>query len=152
MIEEPGFARLFCFASTTVMANCRSGKLHISGYTSGMNYDDAYAKAMDELEASPILEGNYAPPMHQLLRRLGYHPLPPHYANFGLNWLMTGVPFGIIWGALMWLISWDVQELSPIVALWASALAGALFGFALAVYYRWSAKRHGLSAWDDLSR
>lgn len=117
-----------------------------------MTYDDAYAKAMDELEASPILEGNYAPPMHRLLRRLGYQPLPPHYAKFGLNWLMTGVPFGIIWGALMWLISWDVQDLSPIIALWASALAGTLFGFAIALYYRWSARRHGLSLWADLNK
>ena len=115
-----------------------------------MDFDSKYAQAMVELNNSSIVEGNYAPPFHKLLRRWGVAVRPPHYAGFGTNWLMTGLFFGLLWGGFMWLVVWQLQELSGEVAAWASIAAGGLFGFVMAIYYKFSADKHKLSRWEDL--
>lgn len=114
------------------------------------SYDDKYVQAIAELERTAILEGNYAPPLHKALKRLGLSVRPPHYERFGFNWLITGIPFALLWGIFMWMISWNAQDVPVSIALFAAFMAGFLFGLALAYYYRWSAQKHQLSRWQDL--
>lgn len=116
-----------------------------------MTFDDHYKLAMTELEGTSILHGNYEPPLHKLLRRLGLHVRPPHYAGMPTNMLTTGIPFGVLWGALMWLFVWEDQSgMTVTIALWAGFFAGMLFGVGMAIYYRWAARKHGLTPWPQL--
>ncbi len=116
-----------------------------------MTFDDHYKLAMTELEASQILPGNYAPPLHKLLRRLGMRLRPPHYASMPINMLTTGIPFGMLWAGLMWLFVWEDQVgMTVSIALWAGFFAGLLFGVGMAIYYRAAARKHELSSWTAL--
>ena len=115
-----------------------------------MDFDERYKRAMAQLGATSIVEGNYAPPMHNALRKFGYQVRPPHYSGFGMNMVMTGVPFAILWGLLMWLIVWQTASLPYSTAFVAAGAAGLLFGFGMAIYYRASADKHKLDRWEDL--
>lgn len=114
------------------------------------SYEDRLARSLAELEASSISALNYAPPMFRLARRLGLKPRPPHYMSFLRAALLLGPAFGVLWGSVMWVLSWRSDDLPVIVALLASLLAGALFGLAMAGYYRWAGGQAGLSKWEDL--
>lgn len=114
------------------------------------DYETRIARAMEELEASSIKSMNYAPPAFRLARKLGLRPRPPHYMSFTRATLLLGPAFGVLWGCVMWLLSWRSDDLPVIVALLASLLAGALFGLAMAGYYRWAGGEAGLSKWEDL--
>ena len=113
------------------------------------DYLTRLAAAMAELEASSIKRANYAPPLFRLAKAIGLRPRPPHYMGFGRAALLSGPAFGLLWGALMWVFSWQASGLPIGVALLASLLAGVLFGLAMAGYYRWAASEAGLSRWDD---
>lgn len=114
------------------------------------SYQDRLARALAELDASSISRLNYAPPMFHLARKLGLRPRPPHYMGFARATLLLGPAFGVMWGCLMWFLSWRAGDLSVTVALLASLLAGALFGLAMAGYYRWAGSQAGLTRWEDL--
>lgn len=114
------------------------------------SYEDRLGRAMAQLEASSIISLNYAPPMFRLARKLGLRPRPPHYMSFTRAVLLLGPAFGVMWGVLMWFVSWRASDLPVAVALLASLLAGALFGLAMAGYYRWAGSQAGLSKWEDL--
>lgn len=117
-----------------------------------MTFDEHYEIALQELAGSDILKGNYVPPLHKLLRRMGLKVKPPHYASMPANMLTTGIPFGILWAGLMWLFVWEDQVgMSLSIALWAGFFAGMLFGVAMAIYYRASARKHNLSSWVQLA-
>lgn len=116
--------------------------------------DDAYehriARAMAELEGSSISALNYAPPLFRLARRLGLKPRPPHYMSFTRAIVVLGPAFGLLWGTVMWLLQWRDSEVATPVVLLASLLAGALFGLAMAGYYRWAGSQAGLTKWENL--
>jgi hypothetical protein len=56
--------------------------------------------------------------------------------------------FGVMWGAVMWLLQWQFWLMPWDEALAVSAGAGLLFGLAMAGYYRWRARKLGLPSWD----
>ncbi|MBY4893737.1 hypothetical protein A8B78_03320 [Jannaschia sp. EhC01] len=114
------------------------------------SYEDRLARALAELDASSISALNYAPPLFRIARRLGLRPRPPHYMSFRRAVLLLGPAFGVLWGAMMWLLQWQNAEVPTVVVLLASLLAGALFGLAMAGYYRWAGSQAGLSKWEDL--
>ncbi|WP_316859601.1 DUF6404 family protein [uncultured Cohaesibacter sp.] len=115
-----------------------------------MDFDTQYDLAMASLKQTPILEGNYAPPLHRLLRSQGFKIRPPHFSSAFSNILMTGIPFAIVWGFLMWLLVWEDASLPSSIAIYAGGSAGLLFGVMLSIYYRWAARRHELPRWEDL--
>lgn len=113
-------------------------------------YERRLARAMVELEGSGIGRATYAPVLFRALRALGLRPRPPHYMSVLRGALLMGPSFGLIWGAVMWLVSWRAQDLPLGVAVLASLMAGVFFGIAMALYYRWSGSQAGLSRWQDL--
>ncbi len=113
-------------------------------------YNQRLTRAMAELEGSGIKRLNYAPPVFRVARRLGLRPRPPHYMSFLRATLLMGPAFGLLWGAVMWMLSWRGGDLPIIVAVIASLLAGMLFGLLMAVYYRWAGGEAGLTRWEDL--
>ena len=115
-----------------------------SDYTRRLN------AALNELDGSGIKRANYAPPVFRLARALGLRPRPPHYMGFARAALMAGPAFGLLWGVIMWAVTWRNSGMPVGIALLASLLAGVLFGLAMATYYRWAASEAGLSRWEDL--
>ena len=114
------------------------------------DYDTRLTRALAELEASGIKRSNYAPPLFHLARRLGARPRLPHYMGFWQAVALTGPFFAVTWGLFMWIVFWLPRGLTGWAALLAALVAGLLFGIGMALYYRYSAKRAGLSRWEAL--
>lgn len=106
--------------------------------------------AIKELKRSSIRPLNYTSPIQILLWKLGLKIRPAHYNSFLCNVILMGLWFAVVWGPLMWLLEWRTMSISVPSAIGLSAIAGALFGIGMAIYYKWSARKHGLSKWEDL--
>jgi apolipoprotein N-acyltransferase len=105
---------------------------------------------MAEMIAAGIKHRNASPPLFRLARRLGFQPRLPHYVPFARIALMNGGYFCVTWGLFMWGLFWRHQSMPVLVAIGSAVFAGVLFGVFMALYYRYSRKRHGLSDWDAL--
>ncbi|MBL4812276.1 MAG: hypothetical protein JKX69_07970 [Rhodobacteraceae bacterium] len=113
-------------------------------------YEDRLQKANDELARAGIWASNANPPYTKMLRQLGLKPRPPHYVSFWEIVIVQGILFGVLWGIIIWLSVWSVQGVAAIVSIIAAFSAGALFGFCMALYYRYGRKRYGLRTWEAL--
>jgi hypothetical protein len=81
---------------------------------------------------------------------LGLTDRPPHYRPFWRNALWSGAYFASLWGVAMWLLLWRGEGMPWGLAVGRTVFAGAFFGLWMAAYYHRSARRHGLSRWEDL--
>jgi len=75
------------------------------------------------------------PFLHRLLWRIGINVPRPEHAPFLLNVLLFGVPFGLIWGALMTFSDRYLDIGMPVSLSFIPyiVLAGLLFGIFMAV-------------------
>ncbi|WP_051303470.1 DUF6404 family protein [Psychromonas aquimarina] len=105
--------------------------------------------AHEELQQSGIWKSNYKPVPLTLIRRMGIQIKPPHYRKFLVNFLSYAVIVATAWGSLMWLLVWRSVQLEFYSVFVISACVGLLFGFTMAIYYRFSAQYHHLSNWQD---
>ncbi|MGB7196123.1 MAG: DUF6404 family protein [Collimonas pratensis] len=112
--------------------------------SNAMPYPQAVNQALDKLATTGIWRGNYAPPLYRLLWRAGCNVPPPHYAGFMRNFLFNGIWFACVWGAIMWFAVWPQSGISGLHALLLAAIAGAVFGLAMAFYYRHGARKYQL--------
>ena len=115
-----------------------------------MNFEERRDVALALLEKTEIWRSSYKPPVLQLLWRFGFDVPPPHFASFFANFTIGGVCFGTVWGFFMWVALWSRQGLPLSGAAFAALIAGLLFGFAMAAYFRYSAQKHGLPKWSDI--
>ncbi len=101
------------------------------------HFDAKLKMALDRLCETRIWPSHYASPLYRLLWRLGVNLPPPHFNGFLANFAVSAAFFGIVWGLLMGLTGggWLLRE---------SILAGGLFGLWMAIYYRFSARKHKL--------
>ncbi len=75
------------------------------------------------------------PVLHRVLWKAGVDLPLPSEASFATNVAVLGVPFALIWGAMMFV--WNGDQSWPLLALVLAALvAGAIFGVSMALYYR----------------
>ena len=116
-----------------------------------MKFEAKLSAALERLATTGIRRGNFSPPMHRLLWRLGVQIPPPHFASFTANFLLAGVWFGLAWGALMWFFRWESQSMPLANALGTAALAGILFGLSMAFYYRYGARKNALPSWKNFA-
>jgi hypothetical protein len=103
-----------------------------------------------DLKKRGIGESTAAPPMWKLAWRLGMDLPPPHFMGFISLAVVTGVPFGLLWGMAMWLLIWRGRPVW--ISATAAAVAGVLFGLVMAGYYRYSARRLKLPSWQKYPR
>src|SRR5690606_5915862 len=96
-----------------------------------------------------VPRGTAAPPAWRLLWKLGIEVPPPLFARFAPAALAMGACFGLGWGLAMWAILWARQDMPVGVMVVASLAAGALFGLAMAAYFRHLARRHALPPWSE---
>lgn len=106
--------------------------------------------ALKALASTGMYRSNYEPPFLRLMWRLGFIVPPPHFAPFWFNAISSGIYFGIVWGVLMWFMSWSRQDMGLADALIAAASAGVLFGASMAVYYAHGKRKYSLPSWNDL--
>ena len=90
-----------------------------------------------------------APPLFRLAWNLGLPIPPPQFLGFGALTAVMGVPFGVIWGAFMWLAIWKRQGVGIGGTVVASMFAGVLFGMVMAFFFRRKARKLCLPAWCD---
>lgn len=114
-----------------------------------MTHEEKVALAISDLTARGISKGAVAPPLFQLVWKLGIRIPPPHFKTFFGVALLTGSFFAMGWGLLMWFVFWSRTGLSTGQAVMTSLGAGILFGFGMAFYYRRKARKLGLPAWHD---
>ncbi len=108
-------------------------------------------KAMAILEKSGIRKSNYLPPATTLLWKMGVKVPPPHFASFASTATVTGIYFGLVWGAVMWLFVWSSQGMGFSAASVGVVFAGVLFGVSMAAYYAYGRKKHQLPTWQSLA-
>lgn len=105
--------------------------------------------ALKLLGETGILESNYAPPGVKLMWRFGIDCPPPHMAGFVGTALVAGLYFALAWGVFVALYLGMQGRLSvPVVLLGASG-AGLCFGVAMAAYYAFGRRKHGLPLWNE---
>lgn len=120
-----------------------------SAYPEDESFERKLQPAWAELDASPIWAANSDAPLLRLLRRRWNVP-PPHYCSFRFNFLFNAIWFGPPWAMLMWLWTWSAEGMPVLGAVAGAMVAGIVFGLCMAIYYRASARKHGLSSWDSL--
>lgn len=106
-----------------------------------MSFRNKLEAVQKELNTSNILIPNHNLSISALLRKLGFNIRPLHCCSFASNFLTTTFWFSILWGGIMWLISWRIDDTSIIMALLTSMLSGLLFALFMALYYKRSAKK-----------
>lgn len=114
-----------------------------------MTFKNRLAKAHKELECAGIWRSNYNPPPLSLLRKLGYLIPPPHYRSFLVNFISQTLFFSMIWGGAMWLFVWQYIYIDLYFVCTATFSVSLFIAFFMSIYYKFSAKRHQLSNWDD---
>jgi hypothetical protein len=114
-----------------------------------MRFDEKLTAALRLLASTGILRGNYAPPLHRLLWKLGAKIPPPHFLSFTANFVWSGIWFGVVWGLLMWFTWSRTHGISVERALTVSIFAGLFFGLSMAAYYRYGARKHRIPLWKE---
>jgi hypothetical protein len=102
------------------------------------------------MEEKKMWRSNYAPPLLRLFWKAGGKMPPPPFAPFWLNMLFFAVWFGPLWGVFMWFSTWQSEGYSASGVLFASATAGVLFGFFMALFHAWRKRANKLPDWDRL--
>ena len=115
-----------------------------------MNFDERYTLAIAELKRTPIVEGNYAPPLHRFLRGRGVRIKPPHYNSIGMNIVTTGRALCHPLGRDHVVHSVAKSETDPRHGHRRCACRGHHLRLFMALYYRWSFNQNALTKWDKL--
>lgn len=132
--------------------DCRSGMNFVSRPMplTKPDFDARLERALEILAATGMRRTSYAPGVHRLLWHYGVRLRPPHFASFTSNILFMGGGFGAFWGAIMWLLVWGPAGVPLSEILLHAAVAGGVFGLVTAGYFRFSARRYNLPAWEDV--
>ena len=114
-----------------------------------MTHQEKVDHLIAELGKEGMSSYTVAPPLFRLLWALGLRVPPPLFLGFFTVALFAGFFFGLFWGAFMWLIQWRWWKAPVELAVFASVLAGLLFGVSMGAYYRWKARQLKLPRWED---
>ncbi|MBQ4810265.1 hypothetical protein J8M20_02910 [Pseudoalteromonas luteoviolacea] len=112
-----------------------------------MSYSIKLEAALRELEEAKINKINVMPPPYRLLRKLGVEIVPFHYNSFSSNFAIASVWYIPISFALVF---WYLDDISITNVFAFGLFSGLMLGLCTAAYYSNSAKKHKLSAWEQL--
>ena len=99
--------------------------------------------ALGLTDAAWVPRGLSAPPIYRLLWACGVRAVPPHFASIASVLAVVFAANLLVWG----LPAMAVARFSRSSVV--NAVVGsAAFAVAAAGYFRWSARRHGLEAWQ----
>jgi hypothetical protein len=120
-----------------------------SGREAPLSHGEKVAYYVADMSRRGVSRFVVAPPIFQLLWKLGLKVPPPHFLPFALNALAMGIGFAIGWGTFMWFFLWRSQRASLFVAIGASLLAGLFFGPLMAWGFARKAKEWRLPPWNQ---
>ncbi|WP_211473270.1 DUF6404 family protein [Collimonas humicola] len=115
-----------------------------------MTFKEKLSAALRSLASKGIWRSNYAPPLFQLLWRLGVKIPPPHFVSFFSNVVLFGLFFSCAWVAIMLGFRHPGEEAQSVIAtILGAVFAGLFFGIGIAAHYRHSSRRYGIPRWSD---
>jgi hypothetical protein len=114
-----------------------------------MNFNRIKHLALNELESKSIGKYNYQPLLYSLLWSIGIKVRPPHYQSFVVNFLITGIFFGLLVGISEWILYGNLVFPLPFNAIRHALTSGVLFGLVMALYYLISSRKNKLTKWNN---
>ena len=127
---------------------CEAGALP-SKLQAPTSHGDKVAYYVADMSRRGVRRYVVAPPLFQLLWKLGLKVPPPHFLPFGVNALAMGIGFAIGWGTFMWFFLWRSEHASLFVVTLLSLLAGLFFGLLMAWGFARKAKEWSLPPWNQ---
>ena len=115
-----------------------------------LDYQRRFDAALAEMSSAGVLRSNGMPPYLRIGRKIGFEPRPLYYESFIKVVVFFSIYSAVLWGLAMNLVIWRDQAIPFAVQLISSALAGVLFGFGMALWYRYVRRKSGLSSWAHL--
>lgn len=115
-----------------------------------MTFEQKKERAIALMESKNMWKSSYAPPLIRGLWKLGLKIPPLPFMPFWQTTLITGIFFGPAWGLIMWFFSWEHMEMSLSGAIFASFMAGILFGILMAAFHKWRKKSNKLPEWNEI--
>jgi len=107
-------------------------------------------KAFALLRERGLRKKNRIPLTYRLLWSVGVKKRPALFDSFGRNACFLGVYFALMYGGIMWFVSWRPQGMNPITSLISSLLAGLFYGLCMAALFRSRRKSQDLPDWEKL--
>jgi general stress protein CsbA len=115
-----------------------------------MTHREKVALLVADLKAKGVNRYTTAPPLFRLVWSFGFELSPPFYISFFPIMLFAASWFGTWMGVCTWLIFMRRRRSLTLTGfLLPIGVASLLFGFYVALYYRWKAKQLNLPEWRD---
>ena len=115
-----------------------------------MSFEARKEAALKELKEAGIWEINSKPPALLFLWWLGLNVRPFHYNSFSRNTLFMGLGFTAFWAPLCWFLQLYSFNMPLTHFVTTVVVVGCVFGLAMGINYKFTARKHNLSAWDEL--
>jgi uncharacterized protein DUF6404 len=103
-------------------------------------------RLLETLWQKGVSNTSAAPLIFSLIWKLGIALPPPHFGGFMANSAIFGIPFGVVWTGLMWLMLPELFVFGWRGAVLMALSAGIFFGLSMALMYRCQARRLNLSS------
>ena len=114
-----------------------------------MTHSQKVVRVIKDLQARGVNPYTTAPPLFRLLWRVGIQIPPPLFLGFSTLVVLFGLPFGALWAGMMLVFMHRHHPLPPLLMPSAGAAAGLLFGVAMALLTRRTARRLRLPRWSN---
>jgi hypothetical protein len=117
-----------------------------------MNYDEKMEDFRRVLKERGEKERRFIPPIYPLLRKIGFHPVPPVFRPYGKNALVFGCAFFLVLGlvqGLFWLFGSREENHGPLHTLVSCVIAGTAFGLLMSCFVEWRKERIYFGEWDS---
>ena len=118
-----------------------------------MPFTQKVDRLLADLRGRGVSQWTVAPPLYRLVWALGVELPPPFFLGFLPLALLSGTAFALTFGLFMWIGQWQLWampfEAAARMAAVSAAIAGVIFGPAMAAYYRREARRLSLPPWDS---
>lgn len=107
-------------------------------------------KAYALMSAAGLRKSQRIPATYRLLWWMGIKRPPVLFAGFVSNVLLLGGYYAVLWGGIMWFVTWHPRGYSPLASMITAVAAGLLFGLIMATIFRSRRKAKGLPDWKNL--
>ncbi|GAB6091510.1 DUF6404 family protein [Spirochaeta dissipatitropha] len=108
-----------------------------------MKHKEKVQHMINHLESNGIKPFTAAPPLYRLAWKSGWNIRPPFFQSFISIIVFTGLCVGVLFGIIQLLL----QSYSGTELIINSFQFGLIFGFGMALYYRFKARKLKLPEW-----
>ncbi|KPA52254.1 hypothetical protein VT25_11450 [Photobacterium leiognathi subsp. mandapamensis] len=117
-----------------------------------MQFEQQITLAQQELNRCGIQSSSSHPISFHLLHWGGIKMPLPHYCSFKMNVAIFTAWYSLLFAAIFFIAELlSNSSIAVISAIITSLFAGITAGVSMATYYHYSAKRHALTPWQQLT-